>query len=97
MMNGANLRRKERCKLFRESFSTAAMLDGLTMITRKGKTMTRYEHWNGVLPKFCRHLKKWGEAGVVTLRDLKKSKMQDKGITCMFVGYFYCARMVKFF
>ena len=23
----------------------------------------------------------------MTLRDLKKSKMQDKGLTCMFVGY----------
>ena len=87
MMNAANLGMKERCKLFREAFTTAAMLDGLTIITRKGITKTRYEHWNGVIPKFSKHLKKWGEAGVVTLRDLKKSKMQDKGLTCMFVGY----------
>ena len=87
MMNAANLGRKERCKLFKEAFTTAAMLDGLTVITRNGETKTRYEHWNGVLPKFSKHLKKWGEAGVVTLRDLKKSKMQDKGLTCMFVGY----------
>ena len=87
MMNAANLKRKERCKLFKEAFNTAVLLDRLTVITRNGVTKTRDEHWNNKLPKFSKHLRKWGEAGVVTLRDLKKSKIQDKGITCMFVGY----------
>ena len=31
-------------------------------------------------------MRTWGEAGVVTLRDRKKSKIQDKGTTCI-VGY----------
>ena len=52
-----------------------------------GKTQTRYEHWNGKIPPFAYHLRTWGEAGVVCLRDLKTAKIQDKGITCMFVGY----------
>ena len=40
MMNAANLCRKERCKLFKEAFNTAALLDGLTIITRDGVTKT---------------------------------------------------------
>ena len=67
MMNAASLKEKERCKLFKVVFTTAAMLDGLTVGTRNGVAKTRYEHWNGELPRFSKHLKIWGEAGVVTL------------------------------
>ena len=87
MMNAANLGQKERCQLCKEAYQCATLTDGLTVITRNGETKTRYEHWCGKLPKFAHHLRTWGEAGVVKVRDLKKSKIQDKGITCMFVGY----------
>ena len=56
MMNAANLKRKERCKLFKKAFTTAAMLDGLTVITRNGVAQTRYEHWNGELPKYLANI-----------------------------------------
>ena len=29
----------------------------------------------------------WGEAGVVTLKNKIHTKLQDKGTTCIFVGY----------
>ena len=61
------------------------MYDGLTIITRKGVTKTRFEHLGNELAKFSKHLRTLGEARVVTRRDFKKSKMQDKGLTCIFV------------
>ena len=39
------------------------------------------------MSKCAHHLRTWGEAGVVTVRDIKTSKLMDKGITCMFIGY----------
>ena len=32
-------------------------------------------------------MRTWREADVVTLRDIKRPKIQDNAITCMFVGY----------
>lgn len=49
--------------------------------------MTRYEHWGGQLPKFAHHLREWGVAGIVAIRDIKRSKLTNKGKLCMFVGY----------
>ena len=80
MMNAVNLSLHDRCKLFKEAFRTATLFDGLVLIkTKKGKTT--FEHWNDEIPKFAYHLRTWGEAGVVSLRDIKKPKLKDKGIT----------------
>jgi hypothetical protein len=39
------------------------------------------------LPKFTKHLRTWGEAGVVKTRSLATPKVADHGVPCMFVGY----------
>jgi hypothetical protein len=39
------------------------------------------------LPKFTKHLRTWGEAGVVKTRSLAMPKVADHGVPCMFVGY----------
>lgn len=53
------------------------ILDGLTIIERIRVKKTRFEHWGGELPKFANHLRTWGEAGVVALRDRKE--VQNSG------------------
>ena len=44
MINAANLSLHERCKLFKEAFQTATLLDGLVLITKDGERKTRFEH-----------------------------------------------------
>jgi hypothetical protein len=49
---------------------------------------TRYEiFYQGIKPKWVAHLRTWGEAGVVKLKTLSTAKLEDRGVTCMFVGY----------
>jgi hypothetical protein len=36
---------------------------------------------------FHSHLRTWGEAGTVKLKDKRAVKIDDRGYTCMFVGY----------
>lgn len=58
------------------------------MITEiNGKTATRYEHWGSELPTFAKHLRVWGEAGVVKTKQIKTPKVADRGVICMFTGY----------
>ena len=63
------------------------MLDGLVVREIDGVKATRFEHWGKELPKFTAHLREWGEAGIVCTRDIKTSKLSNKGVLCMFVGY----------
>jgi hypothetical protein len=79
---------KDFMKLFwREAFQTATYLDGPVSIEVQGEFKSRIEHWDGKLPKFCQHLRKWGKAGVVKLRTVTTPKIYDRGKVCMFVGY----------
>ena len=57
------------------------------VVTVNGVTKTRFEHWYGSLPSFIRHLRTWGEAGIVKTRSLATPKINDRGVPCMFVGY----------
>ena len=63
------------------------MLDELAVADLNGVIKSRIEHWNGTLPKFARHLRTWGEAGVVKTKDKMTAKLEDRGLCCMFVGY----------
>ena len=87
MMIAANVSLKMRYILFREAFETAAKLDGLTIIDIDGKKATRYEHWGNEIPKFVKHLRVWGESGVVKTKTVSTPKLADRGVVCMFVGY----------
>jgi hypothetical protein len=87
MMHRANLPLRLRYLLFKEVLKTATLLDGLIVTSISGETRTRYEHWCGKLPKFAKCLRTFGEAGTVTLKMQGMSKLQDRGVQCMFVGY----------
>jgi Integrase core domain. len=87
MMHRANLPLAHQYKLCKEAFKTATLLDGLTVIILDGVAKTRVEHWSGKLPKFAMHLRTWGEAGTVTLKNTRSPKLADRGVQCMFVGY----------
>ena len=62
-------------------------LDNLTVIEIDGKKANRYKHWGGALPKFAKHLRICGEAGVVKLKTVSTGKLENKGTVCAFVGY----------
>jgi len=87
MMNHANVPRKYRFILRREAFKTATDLDGLVVVRIDNKEDTRYSHWNGTNPEFCKKLRVWGEAGAVKLKKQRSTKIEDRGLICMFVGY----------
>ena len=70
-----------------KAFETATKLDGLVPITLDNVTKTRVEHFEGKLPGFVTHVKKWGMAGTVKIKNINTPKLGDRGITCMFVGY----------
>lgn len=68
-----------------ESIKLSYQLDGLRLVTINGVRKTRDEHVFGVLPKWAKNMRTFGEAGVV--KDQKHGKMGEKGIPMMFVGY----------
>ena len=83
----ANIPEDKKHIVAQKAFETATKLDGLVPITLDGITKTRYEHFEGKLPAFAKHLHPWGMAGVVKVKTQNTPKMGDRGITCMFVGY----------
>ena len=76
-----------RCIVGKECINCITQLDALQMIEINGEKKSRHEHWNGKLPAYAKALRTWGEAGTVTLKQKMESKMSDRGVTCMFVGY----------
>ena len=63
------------------------LLDGLKVVTRDGKTSTKYNHWMGSALMFASELCMWRKAGVVKERTKSTLKIGDRGVTCMFVRY----------
>jgi hypothetical protein len=84
-MNAAQIPKSERFKLWSEAATTVTALDNLIPVTWNGKTLTRYEHAGHGIPKFIKHLRTFGEAGIV--KDKKDGKVNDREITMMVVGY----------
>jgi hypothetical protein len=87
MLHRANIPKHIRYKVFPKVFETATLLDGLVICTIDGVTKTRIEHFGRPVPKFANHLRTWGEAGTVTIRHKMQPKLEDRGMTCVFVGY----------
>ena len=87
ILGRANVPTTVRHLLWREAFKTTTLLDGLQVITVDGKEATRYVHWNKTNPAFSKHLRTWGEAGTVKLKTKMTLKLNDRGATCMMVGY----------
>ena len=87
MLNAAKVPQKWQCKLLPYAALCATDVDGLIVVEWNGKTATRAEHWCGELPKFAGRLRTWGEAGVVTVKTKRTTRVDDRGKTCMMVGY----------
>jgi hypothetical protein len=78
-MSAAQVPKNFRKLFWREAFQTATYLDGLVSVEVQGEFKSQIEHWDGKLPKFCQHLRKWGDAGVVKLRTATTPKIYDRG------------------
>ena len=73
--------------VWREAIKTATDLDALVAIKLDGVLKPRVEHWSGKLPAYAHYLKTWGEAGTVKIKNKSTTNIEDRGVTCMFVGY----------
>ncbi|MFN7263265.1 MAG: reverse transcriptase domain-containing protein [Cyanobacteriota bacterium] len=73
-------------KFWMEAAATATKLD--TIMNEKGQK-SPYHQFYGEDPQFEKHLRTFGEVGVMTLKPGKtiKSKLGDRGIKCLFLGY----------
>ena len=87
MMNKANVPSKKRIRVCTKAFETATLMDGLMEIEVDNRKAMRYEHFWGKLPKFVNHLRTWGKASTVKHKNKRSSKMSDRGLVFMFVGY----------
>jgi hypothetical protein len=86
MLSAAQVPKDERNKLWGEkTVMTATVLGNLIPVTRKEETKTRYEHVGYDIPKFVKHLRTFGKAGIV--KNMKDGKVGNMGINMMFVGY----------
>ena len=87
MMDDANIPYTERYKVAGDTFTMATLLDGLMVKTINGITDTRYVHFCGENLAFAQHLRIFGEAGTMTLKTQLTPKIENRGETCMFIGY----------
>jgi hypothetical protein len=85
MLSAEQVPREEHHKMRGEGAKTATALDNLIAVTINGEIKTRYEHAGLQIPLFVKHLRIFGEAGIV--KYMKDGKVGDRGITMMCVGY----------
>jgi hypothetical protein len=71
--------------LWPEVTTTATFLNNLVLVTVNGETKTRWEHASHKIPLWVKCLWAFGKAGPV--KEGKKGKVLDRGITIMFIGY----------
>ncbi len=84
-MSAVQVPKEEHYKLWGETVVTATALDNHISVTWNRETKTRYEHVGHYSPMLVKHLRTFGEAGIV--RIMKDGKVGDRGITLIFVGY----------
>ena len=87
MMNGAHVPTAKRRIISKEAFKMATALDNLVVVDHGGEKKSRYEHVDGKLPGWTKHMRVFGEAGVVKTKTKTTPKSYDKGVLCVFVGY----------
>ena len=86
MMVAAKWDDEMKHKLWMEAAATATKLD--TIMNDKGEK-SPYEQFYNENPLFEKHLKTFGQVGIMTLKpgSTIKSKLGDRGIKCLFLGY----------
>lgn len=87
MLNGARLTKTKREQLKAEAANTATDTENITVT--KNKPIPAYEAFWGAEALYARHLKTFGEIGIVAKHSNKKvrAKMDNRGYPCMFIGY----------
>jgi hypothetical protein len=65
MLRAAQVPKDEHYKLWGETVMTATALDNLIPMTCREETKTKYEHAGYNIPKFVKHLRTFGKAGIV--------------------------------
>ena len=85
MMVAAQILDDERFELWPEVAVIATFLNNLVPVTIGDVTQTGWEHARYQLPILAKNLCTFGEAGII--KEGKKGKVLDRGLTMMFVGY----------
>jgi hypothetical protein len=85
MLLAAQVPELQRFKLWPEVVVTATSLNNLVPVILNGESKARWEHAGHKLPVWVKNLQTFGEAG--TVKEVKKGKVLDRGITMIFVGY----------
>jgi hypothetical protein len=68
------------------AFMTTTLLDGLVTTMIKNKNERKYVHWRRHNPEL-KKIKVWGETGVFKFKRHGNTKLDDRGLICMFIGY----------
>jgi hypothetical protein len=84
-MNAAQIPYILRFKLWGVTVETATYLNNLVVVTVNGVTKTRWEYAGFEMLLWSKNLRTYGEAG--TVKEGKRGKVLDRGVTMMFVGY----------
>ena len=87
MMQDAGVPQEQRYLLYQEASSHATRLDGLVIIEINGVKATRFKHLIGADPRFILSMRTWGEEGVIKVGKGCKSKLGNRGMEVMFIGY----------
>ena len=87
MLIQAGIESKYKGEFWCEVISTATKLDNI--VVRPERTKTPHTLFYGEDAKYTRSLRTFGEMAVIAIHEGKKmrSKLDDRGKTCMFVGY----------
>ncbi len=85
MLISAQIPDGERFKLWPKVTVTATFLNNLVPVTVNGEMETRWEHAGHKIPLWVKFLWTFGKAG--TVKEGKKGKVLDRGITMMFVRH----------
>ena len=86
MLNQAGINSKEKGEFWCEVISTVTNLDNI--MVRPDRTKPQYTLFYNKDATFMKHLRSFGEMAVITICEKKmRSKLDNRGKTCMFVGY----------
>ena len=86
MLNDAGIKGKMRHGLWAEAANTATMLNNI-LVKEEGRKSPHFQVYNSEA-KYVNNLRQFGELAVVTNRKgTIQNKTENKGRTCMFVGY----------
>ena len=86
MMYSAGIGKEMRKKLWAECAQTAILIDNL-LIYNGNKSF--YDRLGTEQPRFILNMRQFGEVGIVLNQKIRNisSKMDNKGLTCIFTGY----------